>query len=318
MENFGLLGSRFPPGFRFHPTDQELITHYLSKKVTSSQTPATSIIADVDIYKFNPWELPDKGLFGEGEWFFFSPRDRKYPNGSRPNRSAGSGYWKATGVDKPIIATGGSQCLGVKKSLVFYKGRPPKGTKTDWVMHEYRLLDHNKSSSWSQKHKGSMRLDDWVLCRVRQKGSCPSASETADKDENKISTNSCFSQNSKQQKALGEERTNNLYEWSDNQLLCYLMSLQEGGGASTAGSHSSEPFSIDDTNGCGYADASAKPPQHVSSVLDSIKRKLSFCALDELMLLPPNKRLHYSHNVYVESSPTSSSSVDQLFTESVI
>jgi hypothetical protein len=42
--------------------------------------------------------------------------------------------------DKPIhgSATGGS-VVGVKKALVFYKGRPPKGTKTNWIMHEYRL-----------------------------------------------------------------------------------------------------------------------------------------------------------------------------------
>lgn len=58
MEGLGLLGSQLPPGFRFHPTDQELIIHYLMKRVMSSLTPATSIIAEIDLYKFNPWELP--------------------------------------------------------------------------------------------------------------------------------------------------------------------------------------------------------------------------------------------------------------------
>jgi len=88
----------------------------------------------------------DKAMFGEGEWFFFSPRDRKYPNGARPNRTAGSGYWKATGTDKPILAAGGAHCLGIKKALVFYQGRSPKGSKTEWVMHEYRLLDTDANS----------------------------------------------------------------------------------------------------------------------------------------------------------------------------
>ena len=94
-------------------------------------------------------------LYGEKEWYFFSPRDRKYPNGSRPNRAAGTGYWKATGTDKPILASNGSQCVGVKKALVFYKGRAPKGIKTDWTMLEYRLLDDTH-----QLHRlmGSMRV----------------------------------------------------------------------------------------------------------------------------------------------------------------
>jgi hypothetical protein len=82
-----------------------------------------------------------KAFFGEKEWYFFSPRDRKYPNGARPNRSAGSGYWKATGTDKPIVITSSSQKVGVKKSLVFYKGMPLKGLKTNWIMHEYRLAE---------------------------------------------------------------------------------------------------------------------------------------------------------------------------------
>lgn len=93
-------------------------------------------------------------MFGESEWLFFSPRDRKYPNGARPNRSAASGYWKATGTDKPILSCA-SQCIGVKKALVFYKGRAPHGKKTDWMMHEYRLLN---DSNHYLVQKGSMRV----------------------------------------------------------------------------------------------------------------------------------------------------------------
>ncbi|CAL5345040.1 unnamed protein product [Camellia sinensis] len=165
-----MCSPHLPPGFRFHPTDEELIVYYLKKKVSSPTSPLFSIIADIDLYKFNPWELPGKALFGSNEWFFFTPRDRKYPNGARPNRTAGAGYWKATGTDKPILNSGGLQCIGVKKALVFYQGRPPKGVKTDWVMHEYRLLEDSYSLP---RLRGSMRLDDWVLCRVRQKSNIP-------------------------------------------------------------------------------------------------------------------------------------------------
>ncbi|KAF5443354.1 hypothetical protein F2P56_035915 [Juglans regia] len=156
-------GSGLPPGFRFHPTDEELIVFYLRNQAKSRPCPV-SIIPEVDIYKFDPWQLPEKTEFGENEWYFFSPRDRKYPNGVRPNRATVSGYWKATGTDKAIYS--GSQYVGVKKALVFYKGRPPKGVKTDWIMHEYRLNDSRKQPN---KHMGSMRLDDWVLCRIYKK-----------------------------------------------------------------------------------------------------------------------------------------------------
>ena len=90
-------------------------------------------------------------LYGEKEWYFFTPRDRKYPNGSRPNRAAGTGYWKATGADKPI---GQPKPVGIKKALVFYSGKAPKGEKTNWIMHEYRLADVDRSV----RKKNSLRV----------------------------------------------------------------------------------------------------------------------------------------------------------------
>ncbi|CAN6335426.1 unnamed protein product [Urochloa humidicola] len=155
-----------PAGFRFHPTDEELIVHYLMNQASSIPCPVP-IIAEVNIYQCNPWDLPAKALFGENEWYFFSPRDRKYPNGARPNRAAGSGYWKATGTDKAILSTPTSENIGVKKALVFYGGKPPKGVKTDWIMHEYRLTGANNKTT--KRRGSSMRLDDWVLCRIHKK-----------------------------------------------------------------------------------------------------------------------------------------------------
>lgn len=159
-----------PPGFRFHPTDEELVLHYLKKKASSRPLPVP-IIAEIDLYKFDPWDLPARATFGEHEWYFFTPRDRKYPNGARPNRAAGSGYWKATGTDKPIVPAGGAQKVGVKKALVFYKGRPPKGVKTNWIMHEYRLVSEDPKKPISFISRRSLRLDDWVLCRIYKKSS---------------------------------------------------------------------------------------------------------------------------------------------------
>uniref|UniRef100_A0A0D9WWW5 NAC domain-containing protein n=1 Tax=Leersia perrieri TaxID=77586 RepID=A0A0D9WWW5_9ORYZ len=156
-----------PPGFRFHPTDEELVSHYLCARA-AGRSPPVAIIAEVDLYRHDPWDLPSMALFGRREWYFFTPRDRKYPNGSRPNRAAGSGYWKATGADKPVVC--GGRTAGIKKALVFYHGKPPRGVKTEWIMHEYRLAaDRGGNSTSATKKSGTLRLDDWVLCRLYNK-----------------------------------------------------------------------------------------------------------------------------------------------------
>ncbi|KAL9313872.1 hypothetical protein ACSQ67_019324 [Phaseolus vulgaris] len=140
-EETGMKGElELPPGFRFHPTDDELVNHYLCRKC-AGQPIAVPIIKEVDLYKFDPWQLPEMGFYGEKEWYFFSPRDRKYPNGSRPNRAAGSGYWKATGADKPI---GKPKALGIKKALL-----------DDWVLCRI----YNKKGKIEKFNTGAQKME---------------------------------------------------------------------------------------------------------------------------------------------------------------
>ena len=74
---------------------------------------------------------------GDRQWFYFTPRNRKYPNAARSSRGTATGYWKATGKDRIIVYN--SRSVGLKKTLVFYRGRAPNGERTDWVMHEYTM-----------------------------------------------------------------------------------------------------------------------------------------------------------------------------------
>ncbi|CAA0827823.1 NAC domain-containing protein 30 [Striga hermonthica] len=154
------MESRVPPGFRFHPTEEELVDYYLKRKINSLKI-ELNVIADIDLYKMEPWDIEDRCKMGyeeQNEWYFFSHKDRKYPTGTRTNRATTAGFWKATGRDKAVLCK--EKVIGMRKTLVFYKGRAPNGRKTDWIMHEYRLQ--------TSEH-GPPQEEGWVVCRAFKK-----------------------------------------------------------------------------------------------------------------------------------------------------
>ncbi|KAL4362461.1 hypothetical protein GQ457_04G001220 [Hibiscus cannabinus] len=145
------------PGFRFHPTEEELLEFYLKNMIYDNKFDY-DVIGFLNIYRHDPWDLPGLSKIGEREWYFFVPRDRKHGSGGRPNRTTENGFWKATGSDRKIVSLSEpKRVIGLKKTLVFYKGRAPRGSKTDWVMNEYRLPD------------GCSFPKDVVLCKVYRK-----------------------------------------------------------------------------------------------------------------------------------------------------
>lgn len=93
--------------------------------------------------------------FGEKEWYFFTPRDRKYKNGNRPNRRVRDhGGWKATGAEKNVKVDG--TVVGHKKTLVYYTKYPPASNadKSSWIMQEYRIVN----STPSNRGRNGMRV----------------------------------------------------------------------------------------------------------------------------------------------------------------
>ncbi|KAK8503347.1 hypothetical protein V6N13_016642 [Hibiscus sabdariffa] len=175
------------PGFRFHPTDEELVGFYLKRKVEKKLF-IIDLINHVDIYKYDPWDLPRVSKVGssvaEKEWYFFCRRGRKYKNSVRPNRVTVSGFWKATGTDKPIYAA--QRChdciIGLKKTLVYYTRGGGKGTKTDWMMHEFRQNHHD------DLHEAEV----WTLCRIfKREVSCRKQKNNNKASKQNISAMSC-------------------------------------------------------------------------------------------------------------------------------
>ncbi|CAA3006243.1 NAC domain-containing 89-like [Olea europaea subsp. europaea] len=140
------------PGFRFSPTDEELIEYYLKKKIIGSDD-CVEVIPEVDICRHEPWDLPAQSIIqSDNEWFFFTPRGRKYPKGSQSKRATEFGYWKATGKERTVKS--GSNLVGTKRTLVFHIGRAPKGQRTEWIMHEYCTSEKSQ--------------DTMVVCRLRK------------------------------------------------------------------------------------------------------------------------------------------------------
>ncbi|KAL2345249.1 hypothetical protein Fmac_006534 [Flemingia macrophylla] len=161
-----------PPGYRFYPTEEELISFYLHNKLEGVTKDMNRVIPVVDIYEYNPSQLPqisgEASLRDTEQWFFFIPQQESEARGGRPKRLTSSGYWKATGSPNHVFSSD-NRIIGIKRTMVFYSGRAPNGTKTDWKMNEYTAIKAEPSSS--NKPVPTLRKE-FSLCRVYKTSKC--------------------------------------------------------------------------------------------------------------------------------------------------
>nr|AIA57529.1 NAC domain-containing protein [Boehmeria nivea] len=173
-----------PPGFRFYPTDEELVVHFLHRKVALLPC-HPDVIPDLDLYPYDPWDLHGKALGEDNKWYFYSRKTQ--------NRVTSNGYWKPLGVEEAVIGRCGGKKVGTKKYLVFHAGDASSSIKTNWIMHEFHLSDSASASSTSSssnstrtsKRRTTNKLDcsKWVLCRVYERDDDDDGAELSCLDE---------------------------------------------------------------------------------------------------------------------------------------
>ncbi|GMY04870.1 NAC transcription factors 88, partial [Fagus crenata] len=141
---------KFPMGFRFSPTDKELINHYLRLKIEGRDS-EVDFIPEVDFYKYEPWHLPEFSAtkLDIPQWLFFCRHD-----GTSDYRPTNFGYWKATG--KPSYFSSrksgpnSTSLNAMKKTLVYYRGDRHGGEDkgNHWVMHEFSTTDPHQVETY--------------------------------------------------------------------------------------------------------------------------------------------------------------------------
>ncbi|KAL1220313.1 NAC domain-containing protein 5 [Cardamine amara subsp. amara] len=150
-----------PVGYRFRPTDEEIVDHYLLPKNLESDTSyVDGVISTVDICSFDPWDLSSQSRIKSKDQvrYYFGRKESKYNRGGQQRRKTKSGFWKKTGVTLNITRKRGNrEKIGEKRVLVFHFNG---GSKSDWVMHEY----HATPLSQDQ------RMMTYTLCKVEFKG----------------------------------------------------------------------------------------------------------------------------------------------------
>ncbi|KAK7275469.1 hypothetical protein RIF29_16586 [Crotalaria pallida] len=170
------MGSRFPildympVGFRFSPTEEELVNHYLKLKLLHGDASPDTIIPVLDLRKHEPKDIPAIKS-DDHEWYFFTPLVYKYPNSQRCDRSTKHGYWKVTGKGRDIKINGTNDVIGTMRTLVFHERHLPRGrdVKTDFVIHEYH---HATIADVSKRNM--------VLCRLKNEPKKVAEEEEAD------------------------------------------------------------------------------------------------------------------------------------------
>ncbi|KAM3388885.1 hypothetical protein ACQJBY_011178 [Aegilops geniculata] len=159
---------KYPVGFRFAPTDEELVEYYLLPRLQGRQHVPNHAIIEDNVYQCHPDALvngkyKDKGQ--DNNWFFLTSRTRKYVNGGRPARTTddGRGRWKASTGTTEVV---GPTFTYKESGLAYHEGPIKTERKTKWLMHELTVPEYENKLDKSGVRPKTDTLDEYVMCRI--------------------------------------------------------------------------------------------------------------------------------------------------------
>ncbi|KAK0591703.1 hypothetical protein LWI29_006614 [Acer saccharum] len=150
-------------GYRFRPTDKELVTHYLFKKLFAQTGPFNDhesfLVKEGDLYgSLDPWDIwriyGGDNLKDDRPLYFFTRVKKVSANGSRICRRVGSGTWVGEASGEKILS--GNEVVGFKKRF-HYENQESPDDDGAWIMHEFTI---NPSLLRHQ--------NDIVLCQMKK------------------------------------------------------------------------------------------------------------------------------------------------------
>ncbi|EEF47096.1 transcription factor, putative [Ricinus communis] len=130
-----LISRNLPVGWRFRPTDEELLCNYLKPKILGDPIGGSDVEED-NLCDYDPWDLfgKFKSKYGDDkERYFLSPCEYYERSGLRKRKAKSGGYWKCTGDPRLITLGDSDEVIGTKRSLVYHNPNATDLIKTEYT-----------------------------------------------------------------------------------------------------------------------------------------------------------------------------------------
>ncbi|KAM7269577.1 hypothetical protein ACFE04_025074 [Oxalis oulophora] len=154
--------------FVFSPDSYEMIDHFLFGYVISKENCYSPEIKEVSAHELDPFVLPQddfqQGIKRNAAYYFTTIICKDQLTTTRLTRE---GYWNAFGNQTQILYE--DEVIGFKQKFSFYKGNPPNGTSTNWVMSEYKLNPSVYLQAKAEEDSDLMnKIQTCVLSRIKR------------------------------------------------------------------------------------------------------------------------------------------------------